>query len=293
MKKYLSALFIMFCSILFSGEALSRTVIDETGHKFNFAYYPKRIVSTIPSNTEILFGLGLKDRIVGVTNQCNYPAETKSVEKVGSVNLSLEKIVSLKPDLILMLEDAQKVQIERLRALGLPVFVINPHSVYGLMKSIKLVGKVTGSDDAAHKMVASINDRIQKISSKYRSYRNLKVLVVIWVEPLITAGKGTYIDDLIRYAGGINIGSKVHGAYPIMNFETVLSEKPDFIIIAGKSNAEMTFIKNDKKWGLLDAVNKRNILLIDSDVITRPGPRLVDALDIIVSFIHKREADEE
>ncbi|MCX5749621.1 MAG: cobalamin-binding protein [Candidatus Saganbacteria bacterium] len=267
----------------------SAVVIDESGEPYTAVHRPVRIISTMPSNTEILFALGLKDRIIGVTSQCNYPPEARKIKKIGGADLNIEQIISLNPDLIVMLGDAQKNDVERLRRMHLPVFVINPQTLPGLIYSINILGQATGNKKEARDLSKKMQNEIYKISTQNRSRVKPKVFVMLWHNPLITAGNGTFIDDLITLAGGVNIASQMGVKYPIMNFEELIEQDPDFLIIAGKAKDEITRLKTSPKWRIIKAVKENNMLLIDSDIITRPSPRLMTALDLITSFIQKRE----
>lgn len=263
------------------------TVKDDSGYRFIAISKPKRIISTMPSNTEILFALGIGDRIVGVTDKCNYPSEVKKIKKIGGVNLNIEQILLLNPDLVVMLYDAQRVEAEQFRSYGLPVFAINPHTINQLMGSIRLIGKVTGTEQTAKKIVFDMAIKISKISSRHKKPPHPKMFVILWDNPLITAGEHTFIDDLIRLVGGINIGASAKGPYPLISFESVVAQDPDYIIISGKSSKDMDKILKSEKWNKVNAVKLKKVLLIDSDIITRPTPRLIHALDLISAFIYK------
>ncbi len=293
MKKIFFASFIFFFIIQGLVMAFPVSLKDDSGTRFTILMEPRRIISAMPSNTEILFDLGLGNKIVGVTEMCNFPPEARNIEKIGSVVLNAEKILSLNPDFVLMLGDAQRSEISRLKTFGLPVFVINPHTLYELMDSIKLIGKATGTEIAANNLVRKMEQDIMRTSTKYKNYLEPKVFVVIWSSPLITAGKGTFIDDLIRLSGGRNIEADSGQQYPLISFEKLLADDPDYIIVSGSSLDEVTRLKKDPKWKMLKAVRENKILLINADIITRPTPRLADALDLIVSFIHKRDENEK
>lgn len=262
---------------------------DESGTTLNFQRPPRRIISTMPSNTEILFALGLGRYIVGVSDKCNYPQEAKKKPKVGGTILNAEKIVSLKPDLIVMLGDAQRREIKKLRKLNLPVFVINPHSISGVMRSIITLGKVTYTDHPALALASKMKVRIDKAAykTKRRAKKGIakpKVFVAVWNKPLISASSGTFIDDLIGIAGGINIASRVRGPYPRYSLEKLTEENPDGLIIAKQNIKSPSEIYNDPRWKGLKAVRNKKVLLIDADLISRPGPRIIDGLEKISEF---------
>jgi len=285
----LKKIFISILVILASHSAsfsFPVTVLDESGSRFAAISAPRRIISTMPSNTEILFELGLGDRIVGVTSRCDFPKAASKKRKIGDINLNIEEIISLNPDLIVMLGSAQKYQIEKMRSHSLPVFVIDPRNIGQLLGSIELLGKITGRSKKAEELTADMKKRIKAATVARKAVPAPKVLVVLWANPLTTAGKGTFIDDIVTRAGAVNIGAGSGGQYPTISFETVLSQDPDFIIIAGKSYGDMRSITDDRKWSAVKAVKDKKILLIDSDIITRPSPRIVKAMELISKFVN-------
>ncbi|MFA5105042.1 MAG: helical backbone metal receptor [Candidatus Margulisiibacteriota bacterium] len=283
------SLVILFFTLFLSLSAFSFPVVvrDESGARFTALAAPMRIISTMPSNTEILYELGLGNKIIAVSSKCDFPPAVDSLPKVGDITLNAEKIISLNPDLVVMLFDTQKYQIERLRGLCLPVFVINPRNFDQLSNSILLLGKVTGTSAAARSLAARIKRGVAKASSNKKRGTDNKLLVVLWPSPLITAGKGTFIDDIIRRAGAQNLGAKASGAYPTLDFEFVMKEDPDFIVFAGKSYKNMRDALSEKKWQALKAVQDKKVMLIDSDILTRPSPRALTALELISNFVNE------
>lgn len=238
--------------------------------------YPQRIVSGIPSATEMLFALGLTNEVVGVTTNCNYPPEALKKEKVGGFFLNLEKVVSLKPDLVVMVEDAQKRDIEKFRDFGLNVYTINPHTVEDVMTSLIDLGKVTGREGRAEELTAEMRAELAKYQRKenflWFTIRRPSVVVIVGSNPLVVAGGGTFIDDVVRHAGGRNIAADSRVAYPQYSFEKLLNENPECIIIPE---------------GLqLDPRLHGKILRINPDILSRPGPRVVEAVKQIAEFIY-------
>jgi len=257
-----------------------------------WAKYPQRIISAMPSLTEMLFALDLGNRVVGVTNNCNYPPEAKKKEKIGGFFLNLEKVVSLKPDLIIMLEDAQKRDIEKFKNYGLPVYTINPRKVDEVMDSLIKLGEVTGKKRKAKILVADMKRRIAAIKQKdiemMTVLRRPRVLVVVGSNPLIVVGGGTFIDDIIKYAGGLNIAREAKAAYPQFSFEKLMQENPDYIIVP-EGVIKSAEIQEDSRWQRLAAVKNNRILFIDADILSRPGPRVVEAIEEIAKFIHGKK----
>jgi len=253
----------------------------------NLAFaYPQRIISAMPSITEILFALDLGDRVVGVTQNCSYPPEAQNKEKIGRETINLEKVISLKPDLIIMLEDAQKREIEKLKNYGLPVFPVNPHAVSEVIDSILKIGEVTGATAESEKIVSDLRRRIASIEAGAFFENKKAVFLAVGYRPLIGAGGHTFLNDVIRTAGGINVLENTKSPYPEINFEELYRLNP-IIIIFPRGMIDEKEIVNDVRWRRLEAVKNGKILFIDPDVLFRPGPRMVDALEAIADFIRK------
>src|SRR5215467_4084709 len=185
----------------------SRFVTDDLGRQVSVVPEPRRLISLAPSVTEILFAIGLGDRVVGVTTYCDYPPETATIEKVGDTQRpNLEKIISLKPDLVIISTASQLEEfVGNLERLGVPVYVNNPTDLGSLLDSIQRLGGVAGVPESAAALVAGLSSRINEVHSKVAGLRRPRVLLVLSSEPLITAGGRTFINDLITEAGGQSI----------------------------------------------------------------------------------------
>jgi iron complex transport system substrate-binding protein len=255
------------------------SINDATGRTVSIQHPPQRIISTMPSNTEILYALGLGDKIVGVTQNCNYPPAALSKEKVGRYEMNLEKIVSLKPDLIVMLWDAQKSEVEKLRKFRLPVFAINPHSVEEVAASIVLLGQVTGQTREAEILTDSMRSSIARL--KPSGKKRVDVLTLVSLNPLIAAGKSTFIDSILKTAGLNNLAAVSAGPYPLIGLETINRMDPELLIIPSDIVKSADQVYNDSRFKNLSAVKSRKILFIEPDILVRPGPRIIKALEKI------------
>lgn len=266
-------------------EKSSEDTYSQTLHK-----RPERIVSLAPSNTEILFALGLEDKIVGVTEYCNYPEEAKKKEKVGGFStVNLEKVISLKPDLIIASPLTGRENIESLRRLGFDVVVIQYNTLEDVLVKIRMIGNLTGKSGEASILLKNMEKRINAITEKVGNLpenERPRVLYLLWHDPLRTAGKNTFEDDLIRAAGGINIAGNAT-RYPIINLETIIKEDPQVIIVAlGMSNKTYEYVKNEDRLKNTAAIRNRRLYVVDSDIVNRPGPRIVEALEEFAKCIH-------
>ena len=241
---------------------------------------PKRIISGMPAITEMLYALDLGSNIVGVTTNCNYPPEARKVEKVGGFTLNIEKIISLKPDLIILQGDAQAPEVEKLKKYGLPLYVINPITIDDVLACLLGIGKKTGKSERAERLVWRIKGQLRR--ARPHDLKSLlgqpKVLVVVGMNPMVMAGGGSFIDDIVKYAGGINIAQGAKGAYPQYSYEMLLNEKPDLIVVP------KTLAVKEQWIGY-----KGRILAVDGDILLRPGPRVGDAVEQIAGAINGKK----
>ena len=251
---------------------------------------PQRIVSGMPSNTEIITALGLDNQLVGITDLCNYPRSIARKPRVGANPLNAEKIVHLNPDLVVLLSDAQMNDVAHLKQMKLPVYTVNPHSFADVKKSIVDIGTATGRLAEAKKLVASMEERIKKILAtvKVANAASPKVFVEIWHDPLTTAAQGTFINDLIKLAGGTNIAEAANQPYPQFSPESLIAADPDVIIVPVEQEKDKEQMYRTARWKNLKAVRNNNILFIDADLLSRPGPRLADAFEIITKFLYPK-----
>ena len=300
-KSILISTFLFFILNLFLLIGLSNTVdypltvIDVTGTAVTIPQEPQRIISIAPSNTEILFALGLEDKIVGITNYCNFPEETKNIEKIGETfPLNLEKIVSLKPDLILAYA-GQLNEIPRLRELGLKVIVIEPLNLQETLKSIQMVATVGGIPEKGNILVKNLSQRVDQIKTEVSNLeitKKPKVFIGGIYETIWTPGEGTLFNELISLAGGTNIAAGFSG-WTKISLEFIVKEDPDIIIIpigAMNPGDELKIKENIYQrpgWSNLSAVKTQKIFIVNEDLFFRPGPRLVDGLERLYKIFYE------
>lgn len=266
------------------------TVTDDLGREVTIEKIPQRIISLSPSNTEILFALGLGDKVVGVTNFCNYPPEAKKKEKIGGYsNPSLEKIIDLKPDLILASFGNPGKLIDQLQNLKLTVVGLNPKTIEDIFGSIELVGKITGEEEKASKLVKNLREKMERVTFITKNLtlkQKPRVLYIVWYKPLWTAGSGTFIDELIQKAGGVNIAGDLSG-WPKISLEVVIKKNPQIIIVGeGHPRGLIKKVKAESTLSGTDAFKNNKIFTIDADVVSRTGPRIIDALEKMAKIIH-------
>ncbi|QSZ68389.1 ABC transporter substrate-binding protein [Methanofollis aquaemaris] len=270
------------------------TVTDDFGEKVTITKEPLRIVSLSPANTEILFALDLGDRVVGVTDFCNYPEEATEKPKVGGFStVNIERVVAAKPDLIFAALGNTEEVVDHLRKLGLTVVSLNPDSVQGTLKDIKLVGKATGKEAEAETLVTSMQTRIDAVETKVAgATERPTVMHAVWYDPIWVSGNGTFQDELIEIAGGENAFPDVEG-WQIITLEKVLTNDPEVILVnsgTGMGGAENDLIyryfAEEPRFQKLQAVKEDRLSIVPSDIIDRGGPRIVDAIEAVAADIH-------
>jgi iron complex transport system substrate-binding protein len=257
-------------------------VTDFKGRSVVLDKLPRKIVSLLPSNTEILFALGAGDRVVGVTSYCDYPEEARKVEQVGDFEgPNIELIRKVQPDVVLagyIQEDA----VAALEKMGIPVIVTEAESFEGIFDSISLIGEVTGTAAEAERITAEMKDKIAEIEAKTKDKEKPRVFYVVWKAPLTTAGSKTFINDVIKAAGGINVAEKVEG-WANYSAEEMIKDDPDMLIAALHSTDEgMTAedLSKDRIFSMLECVKQGRVYVMpDDNVISRPGPRIVLAIE--------------
>jgi iron complex transport system substrate-binding protein len=259
-------------------------VFDDLGRLVAINGTPQRIISLAPSNTEILFALGLGDKVVGVTDWCDYPPEALEKEKVGGyANPDIEKIVALNPDLILAGYGNPIEVVYTLAGLGLTVFGIKTTDLDDLLNDIRRVGEITDKEVEAQALTSAMESRIQAVTNQTEELEQRpRVFYIVWHDPLWTAGSGTFINELIEKAGGVNIFGNVTG-YPMVSIEDVLARDPEIIIT---SEWSYDWALNSTELASTNASQSGRIFTCDDDLVQRPGPRLVEGLEWFAHFIH-------
>ncbi len=266
-------------------------VIDDLGRSVNIEGIPQRIVSLDPSNTEILFALGLGDKVVGVTEYCDYPPEAKDKEKVGKTKPpDIEKIIALQPDLILAASYQAEDVIPTLEEMKFPVFALAPKNLDEVLKDIEAVGWLTGSDSKASKLVAELESRVKAITDEIERLEpeeKPRVFYICWTDPIYTGGRKTFIDDLIVRAGGENLFADIEG-YKTVDVEAVIARDPEVIIAStmlGAGNAP-EWVRSEPLLKNVAARRNERICEIDPHLIDRHGPRIVEGLEDVAKCIH-------
>lgn len=272
--------------------ALGLEVVDDAGRVVHLPAPAHRVVSLTPANTEIVFALGAGEKLVGVTTYCDYPEEAKDKEKVGSVTeVDLEALVRLAPDLVLAGSLTPRETVDRIAALGYPVLVLDAKSLSQVLEGIRKVALLLGKEQEGEALVTSMERAIRDITEKAASIPEESrpwVFHVIWHDPLWTAGRNTFIHEFITLAGGRNVAGNLEG-YVTFDLEELIRRDPDIITVVsahGGENFPYQFITSDARLQTLKAVRNGKVFVVDSDIVSRPGPRVVEALRVFASIMH-------
>jgi len=272
------------------------TIIDDFGRSVTISAPPKRIVSTAPSNTEILFALGLGDNVVGVTRYCDYPpivlekVKNKQITVIGGyADPSFEGVVSLSPDLVLAATDLQSTFVSTIQDRGIVVISLNPKNTNDVVHDLALVGTACGRASAADKIINDLQRRLSYISDRTsKASGRPKVYYELWYDPLMSFGSNTVVDELIAKAGADNIFHDSQTMYPIVNSEMVIQKNPDVIIVPQGYMGGITKADFEKRagWNTIKAVKEGRIYTVDENLLIRMGPRISSGLESLASVIH-------
>jgi len=289
-RKSLLFAFLINLLLNISVQGGERLLTDEIGRKMKIPDSAKTIISLAPSITEILFDLGLNEEIAGVTDFCDYPEAVLSKPRIGGfVNPNIEKIVSLKPDLIIATRDGNRMEtIHRLNDLGFSVYVVNPKGIDGVIKTIQNIGEIVGRVNQSRKIIKKIMINKEDVVTRTRSLRKPKVFFQVGYAPIVTVGKDTLADDLIRLAGGRSISENESLNYPTYSIEAILSKAPEIIIVSSMNSKTdyLNLVEMWQNWKSIPAVKKKAIYVVDSNLVDRPTPRIVEGLETMVRMIH-------
>lgn len=260
-------------------------VVDALGQGLVLPVPPRRIVSLAPSVTEILYAIGAQALVVGVSSADDYPPEVRHKPTVGGVQLDYERLVTLRPDLVVGVLSLQRANLERLRTLGYRVLVLDPRSVVDTYRAILLLGRVTGRVEAAQQVVDRMQGQVERVRARLpRSALRPRVFVEVWDQPFLTAGQGTFVHDLLGLAGGRNVFEDVVG-WPQVSEEEILRRNPEVILLLHPGRDR---VLQRPAWRVLDAVRASRVHALNPSWVTRPGPRLVLGLEQIAHFLHRK-----
>jgi iron complex transport system substrate-binding protein len=274
---------------LSTAPAAALTYVDMLGRSVTLPAPPRRIVSLVPSATELIFALGGEGRLVGVTDFCDWPAAARQKPSVGGmVAPSLESIVALRPDLVIATDSGNRQEtFEQLGRLGIPVYLVHANSLSQMMEVTARLGDLTERQAAVPALTRRLQQRIHAVVAAVGPYRRPRVLYVLWPEPLMVPGRDAIVTELIRLAGGDSITAEEPSDYPRFSIEAAVARAPDVIVLARHGAGSEPIAR--ERWdrlGNLAAVRAGHVYAVDGSVLHRYGPRIVDGLERLARAIH-------
>jgi len=273
----------------FMANLASRTFVDDMGRKVYVATPPARVVSLAPSVTEMLFAIGAGEQVVGVTQFCDYPSEAQTRPKVGYARPNLESIIALRPDLVVASREFIRADLlGKFEQLKVPVFILEARTIEEVLSHIQTLGRMLDRGVTANQVVADMRRRIDEIKVRLRAVPPLRSLYVINSQPLITVGPGSFIHQLIELAGGTNIAARATAPYPRLNMEAVIKEDPEVIVFPTGDAEGIPESERQlwQRWNMLSAVRQGRMHTVPSNLLNRPGPRIVQGLEQLARIIH-------
>ena len=268
------------------------TLTDDLGRAVTIGALPERIISLAPSNTEILFALGLGDRVVGVTDFCDYPPEALGKDKIGGPwTPSMEDIVALQPDLVLAASINPIDVINGLEGMGITVFGIESTDLGDLLNDIDMVGLITDKESEAEALIDDMQSKIDDVTAKTEGLapgEKPRVFHICWHNPIYTPGQGTFIHDLLEKAGGVNIFDELQG-WEAVSLEAVIARDPEVIIVSamgGVASETWEWVNTESRLEDVSARQNGRVYFAESNWVERGGPRIVLGLEQIAKYIH-------
>lgn len=267
--------------------AFPLVITDDAGRQVTIERIPERILSIAPSNTEMLFALGLADRVAGVDSYSNYPPEAAEKVQIGDyIDPDMEAIAAVEPDLIFGTAAHMATVLPNLEALGLPTIIIEPTNLDEVLRGIDLMGEATGVPDRAYGLVCELQGRVDAVTSAIAGTPRPRVFFELSPD-LFTAGPGTFVDDILTRAGGENIAATAAEAWPQLSAEAVVSADPEVILLADHAaGVTPEDVSARPGWQAMSAVEDGRIVTVDPDLVARPGPRVVDGLEAVAAALH-------
>jgi len=272
-----------------AGETQYRTVVDETGRTVRIPARIGRVISLAPNLTEILYALELEARLVGVTNQCDYPPEARQKRIVGDVlNPNLEEIIQLKPDVVLGTTAGNRRETaDALERLGIPLYGIDPHSVEDVLASVRSLAELLGAPERGAELESRLRARLTALHQRLNTVSRPRVLFAIWLDPLITVGGDTFLNDLLRRAGARSVTADIESDWPRLSLEVALELDPDYLVLPNTHSLKtrLADLSQRRPWDGLRAVEEGRVVWMD-DAILRPGPRIVEVIETLARQLH-------
>lgn len=265
----------------------SRTLTDETGRTVVVPDHPHRILCLVPSITDAVYAIGAGSDVAGISDYVQFPAEARSKPSVGSIsNPSMEAILALHPDLVLGMPYANGAAVlEQLQRLKIPVYLVDPHGVPGILHSIHSLGQASDHEAQADAEVARLTQRIDAVRVGVKRKPVVNVFLAVSYDPVITIGQGAFITDIITLAGGHSITEDIHQEWPQVSMETVIARSPQALLMMRGGHVTIDSLKEKPGWSVLPAVRAGRVYYMDKR-IEFPSPVAIDALEDLARQLH-------
>ena len=265
------------------------SVVDDDGNTIHLPAVAQRIISLSPHVTELLFVVGAGDRLVGTVEHSDYPTAARGIRRVGGYSaIDLETILTLQPDLIIGWRTGNNpVQLEKLKELGLPVYISEPRRIQDIPKTARRLATLTGTEQQANIFIQKFEKQYISLQQRYASRRPVKLFYEVWHQPLITINGEHLISDIIKLCGASNIFADVSVLAPTVTIESVLERAPDIIVSGGLSKNKQDWFASWQYWQHLPAVKNKQLYFIDPDLIQRHGPRILQGAEQLCQYVEQ------
>ncbi|WP_288380234.1 cobalamin-binding protein [uncultured Massilia sp.] len=280
--------FLLACAAM-AAQAAPVTVVDDAGRKVTVARPAQRVISMAPHATELLFAAGGGARVVGVMNYSDYPAAAKAIPLVGSnAQIDMERVLSLKPDLIVVWHTGNTArQIAQIESLGVPVFHSEPRRLAQVADNIERLGRLLGTVPAAQSAAGAYRAKLAALESRYGKRAQVSVFYQIWDQPLYTLNDAQIASDAIRVCGGRNGFGAMKVVAPEVGIEAVIAADPEAIMAGKRIDPANPGVKLWEPYRSMTAVKRGNLLTVDGELLTRPGPRAVEGAALLCEALDK------
>lgn len=286
--KLLAALLL---GVVAHGAISAVSVVDDGGNAVSLPAPARRIVSLAPHATEMLFAAGAGGAVVGVVAHSDWPEPARTLPRVGdAAALDLERIASLRPDLVVAWPYTAPAQLAALRAQSVAVFESNPRTIAGIADDIEKLGTLAGTRDVAAAAASALRGRIGRLAAEYRDRARLRVFYEVWNEPLYTIGGRHLISEAIAVCGGENVFAALAIPAPSVTIEAVVAAAPDVIVGGDDSGKRPPWLDEWKRWPAIPAVREGHLYGAAGDLLHRPGPRFVDGVAALCAELDRARA---
>lgn len=294
MMRYSLLMFVVFLAMLASVQAATISVQDDTGKTITLTQPALRIVSLAPNITELLFDAGAGNRVVGAVEFSDYPAQAKAIPRIGRHNaLDLERIVSLKPDLVIAWDSGNpKHQVQRLQQLGLTIYRSEPRRLKAIAETLRRFGRLAGTVNQANVQAQQFMQRYQALVDEYQNRTDINVFYQIWDQPLMTLNGQHIVSEVISLCGGDNVFADLPMLSPTVSTEAVIEANPQVIIAASAGKTASASLQHWRQWTKLTAVQHDNLFSIDSNIIHRDTPRILDGMKRMCEILDEAREHE-